>query len=70
MVFALLLIIAVAISFFVSPLIAIVLFIVGGAAFLLMFGMRRASDESAGTSDPGSHAAARFRREGRERRVR
>jgi hypothetical protein len=70
MILALILLIAVAIAFFVSPLIAIILFIVGAIGFLLLFGMRRATDESAGSSDPGSHAAQRFRREGRETRIR
>jgi hypothetical protein len=70
MVFALILLIAVAISFFVSPLIAIILFIVGAVAFLLMFGMRRSGEEGGASSTPGSHAARRFRREARETRIR
>jgi hypothetical protein len=71
MIFALILLIAVAISFFVSPLIAIVLFIVGAIGFVLLFGMRRSSEDGGGASStPGSHAARRFRREGRETRVR
>ncbi|HVV91071.1 MAG TPA: hypothetical protein VHB53_11300 [Solirubrobacterales bacterium] len=71
MIFALILLIVVAIAFFVSPLIAIALFIVGAAGFVLLFGMRRSSEEGGGVSStPGSHAARRFRREGRETRVR
>jgi hypothetical protein len=70
MVFALILLIAVAISFFVSPLIAILLFIVGAVVFLLMFGMRRSGEEGGASSTPGSHAARRFRREARETRIR
>lgn len=71
MVFALILIIAVAIAFFVSPLIAIILFLLGAVGFLLLFGMRRSGEEGGGaSSDPGSHAAQRFRREGRETRTR
>jgi hypothetical protein len=71
MVLALILLIAVAIAFFVSPLIAIVLFIVGAGAFILLFGLRRSNEEGGGASStPGSHAARRFRREGRETRVR
>lgn len=71
MVFALILLIAVAIAFFVSPLIAIVLFIVGAFGFLVLFGMRRTQEEGGGaSSDPGSHAAQRFRRQGRQSRAR
>jgi hypothetical protein len=70
MVFALILLIAVAISFFVSPLIAILLFIVGAVGFLLMYGMRRSNEEGGASSTPGSHAARRFRREARETRIR
>jgi hypothetical protein len=71
MIFALILLIAVAISFFVSPLIAIVLFILGAVVFLLLFGMRRSGEAEGGASStPGSHAARRFRREARETRIR
>jgi hypothetical protein len=71
MVFALILLIAVAIAFFVSPLIAIILFIVGAAGFVLLFGIKRTGEGGGNaSSDPGSHAAQRFRRKGRETPVR
>jgi hypothetical protein len=67
MIFALILIIAVAIAFFVSPLIAILLFIVGAAAGVLLFGLRRTGEQGGGaSSDPGSHAAQRFREDARK----
>lgn len=65
MIFALILLMAVAISFFVSPLIAIVLVILGAVVFLLLFGMRRSGEAEGGASStPGSHAARRLRRGG------
>lgn len=71
MIFVLILLIAVALAFFVSPLIAIVLFIVGAAGFLALIGMKRTSEGGGNASaDPGSHAAQRFRRKGRETPVR
>jgi hypothetical protein len=71
MIFALILLFAVAIAFFVSPLIAIVLFIIGAIGFLLLIGMRRSAEGGGGaSSDPGSHAAQRFREDARSRPTR
>jgi hypothetical protein len=70
MIFALILLFAVAIAFFVSPLIAIILFVLGAVGFLLLFGIRRSGEEGGASSTPGSHAARRFRREARETRIR
>lgn len=70
MIFALILLFAVAISFFVSPLIAIAVFILGVVGFLVLVGMRRSEEEGGASADPGSRAARRFRREGRETRIR
>jgi hypothetical protein len=72
MIFALVLLFAVAIAFFVSPLIAIALFIVGAIGFLLLIGMRRSAEGGGGgaSSDPGSHAAQRFREDARNRPTR
>jgi hypothetical protein len=71
MVLALILLIAIALAIFVSPLIAVILFVVGALGFLLLFGMRRSGEGDGGASStPGSHAARRFRREARETRIR
>ncbi len=69
MVFALALLFVVVFAFFVSPLIAVVLFLAGAIGFVLMYGMSRRSDESA-AAGPESHAAARGRREARTTRIR
>jgi positive regulator of sigma E activity len=67
MIFALILLLVVALAFFVSPLIAVVLFVVGAIAFIMLFSMRRNSEAGDTTSStPGSHAAERFRREARK----
>jgi hypothetical protein len=67
MIFALIIIIAMAIALLASPLIAVAVFIVGAVAFLGLAGMKR-SNEAGGnaSSDPGSHAAQRFRRDARK----
>lgn len=64
MIFAGILLLAVAIAFFVSPLIAIIVFVVGFLGFLVIYGMSGRREEHA-AADPGSHAARRGRREGR-----
>ncbi|MBS1845162.1 MAG: hypothetical protein JST53_12160 [Actinobacteria bacterium] len=66
MVFALIFIIAIAIAFLASPLIALAVFILGFVAFLGLAGMKRTSEAGGNaSSDPGAHAAQRFRDEGR-----
>jgi hypothetical protein len=63
----LIVILAIALAFFVSPLIAVAVFIIGFLAFLGLVGMRRTGEAGGNaSSDPGSHAAQRFRREGRK----
>jgi hypothetical protein len=67
MVFALILIIAIAIAFLASPLIALAVFIVGFLAFLGLAGVKRTNEAPGSPSgDPGSHAAERFRSAGRK----
>jgi hypothetical protein len=71
MIFALILIIAIAVSFLASPFLAVGVFLVGLVAYLVLAGMKRTSEAGGNaSSDPGSHAAQRFRREGRETRTR
>jgi hypothetical protein len=69
MIFALILLFAVAIGFFVSPLVALVIFVVGALGFLVLYGMSGDGDETA-SADPGSRAARRFRRDARNTRIR
>lgn len=69
MIFALILIVAIALAIWVSPLIAVALFVVGAIGYLAMFGMRRGTDEST-SAGPEARSAARGRREGRNTRIR
>jgi hypothetical protein len=69
MIFALILMFAVAIGFFVSPLIALIIFVVGAVGFLVLYGLSGPGEETA-SADPGSRAARRFRRDARNTRIR
>lgn len=69
MIFAGLLLFAVILAFFVSPLIAAIVFVVGAVLYLIIYGMSGRQEEHA-TADPGSHAARSGRQAARNTRVR
>jgi hypothetical protein len=63
MVLAGLLLLAIAIGIFVSPLIAVILFVVGAVLFLLLYGFSATTDEAG--PDQSARSARRGRRQAR-----
>jgi hypothetical protein len=70
MVFALIVIVAIAFGFLVSPLIAGVIFIVGAVGYLVLYGLGRRPEESPSAGGTEAHTAARMRRDARNTRIR
>ena len=70
MVLVLILIVAIAFGFLVSPLIAGIIFIVGVVGYLLLAGFAGAKEESPSAGGTEAHTAARMRRGARNTRIR
>ncbi|HTT95627.1 MAG TPA: hypothetical protein VMF55_13215 [Solirubrobacterales bacterium] len=66
MVLALIILIAMAFGFLVSPLVAGIVFVVGAVAWVLLAVMSGAKGESPSGGGPEAHTAARMRAEGRD----